>query len=323
MSITSPLASLYTVLQAVRTSAELNAPLLRKNEAATRTVLIDPILRVLGWDTANVLMVEPEKTINSSWRADYALHNSEGKISCLIEAKCLNSDLQHKSVVQQVLGYAFGFGITKIVLTDGMKWHFYDDFKPGDTPLTAGFDIKKDTLATCALLLLTWLDAAHSGHGINIPISSAPKAAFASPSIAHIPEQPKPQKEATDQTAFIGLTHLTTLPALPEQKPRQLRLPDGSVLAIKTWKDILIKTSLYVLQHQPAVTIPYPDKAGKKKFLFGWEKPAAGIGYKETTLYGRPLFIYTNYSAPDCVANTLHALKLLSGKETEAVAVAF
>ncbi|GAB3240775.1 hypothetical protein GCM10027346_35410 [Hymenobacter seoulensis] len=63
MPVSSPLASLVTVLQTVLSSAKGNTDLLRKNEAATRAALIDPILRALGWDTANVQMVEPEKTI--------------------------------------------------------------------------------------------------------------------------------------------------------------------------------------------------------------------------------------------------------------------
>lgn len=311
MPITSPLATLYTVLQNVQASAHANTQVLQKNEAATRTVLIDPILRVLGWDTANVLMVEPEKTINSSWRADYALHNSEGKISCLIEAKCLNSDLQHKSVVQQILGYAFGFGITKIVLTDGMQWHFYDDFKPGATPLTAGFDIKKDTLATCTLLLLTWLDAAQSGHGITPPFSPAPKATFASPVIADSTEKPTPQKAVVEQTEFIELTQLNTLTSLPEQKPRQLRLPDGSVVALKTWKDILHKVGEFVLAQNPILTLPYPDKAGKKTALLSVQRPKAGLSSSTLSYQSKPLFLYTNYSAPACIANALYLLKLV------------
>jgi hypothetical protein len=57
MPTISPLASLYQVLQAVRASAQTHAELLRKSEAATRAALIDPVLRVLGWDTANVRMV--------------------------------------------------------------------------------------------------------------------------------------------------------------------------------------------------------------------------------------------------------------------------
>ena len=44
----SPLANLGGVLRIVRESAISYAPTLRKNEAATRAVLVDPVLRALG-----------------------------------------------------------------------------------------------------------------------------------------------------------------------------------------------------------------------------------------------------------------------------------
>ncbi|NVO85471.1 hypothetical protein [Hymenobacter terrestris] len=107
----------------------------------------------------------------------------------------------------------------------------------------------------------------------------------------------------------------------PGQKPTALQLPDGSVVPIKTWKDVLVQLSLYVIQQRPLTPIPHLDKAGKKTALFSWNKPKEGIGYKETTLHGRPLYIHTNYSAASCVANALHVLRLLP--DTAVAAVAF
>lgn len=310
MSVTSPLASLYTVLQAVRSNAELNALLLRKNEAATRAALIDPVLRALGWDTTNVQMVEPEKTINTAWRADYALRDTAGEIVSLIEAKCLGSDLEKFSVVQQLLSYAFGFGVHRIVITDGLSWHFYSEFKPGNSHSNASFNLLHDNLSVCVLHLIQWLDAAQSGHGITLPVPPEPEAT-AAPVLAKATKQPTPQKAAIEQSEFIELTHLNSLPSLPEQKPRQLRLPDGSVVTLKTWKDILHRIGEFVLAQNPTVTLPYPDKADKKTALLSMQKPKAGLSSSTFTHQGKPLFLYTNYSAPACIANALHLLKLV------------
>ena len=61
MTIQSPLSSLSDILDQVKDSAALYGDTLRGSEAATRAALIDPILRSLGWDTANADMVEVEK----------------------------------------------------------------------------------------------------------------------------------------------------------------------------------------------------------------------------------------------------------------------
>ncbi|MGI4760500.1 MAG: hypothetical protein ACRYF0_07335 [Janthinobacterium lividum] len=60
-----------------------------KNEAATRAVLIDPVLRALGWDTTNLLLVEPERTVENKQSLDYVLKDRSGKIQSVIEAKKL------------------------------------------------------------------------------------------------------------------------------------------------------------------------------------------------------------------------------------------
>jgi predicted type IV restriction endonuclease len=58
MRIQSPLSNLSDVLIQIKDSATRYQTTLKKNEAATRAVLVDPVLRTLGWDTANTYMVE-------------------------------------------------------------------------------------------------------------------------------------------------------------------------------------------------------------------------------------------------------------------------
>ncbi|QNH62755.1 hypothetical protein [Hymenobacter sediminicola] len=297
-------------MQSVYSSAETNASLLRKNEAATRAALIDPVLRALGWDTANVQMVEPERTIGSELRVDYLLHDSEGKPRLVVEAKCLGASLDKHGYVSKVLGYALGFKVQTVFITDGLHWHCYSNLHKGNTEATT-FSLAENDLLPAALHLIQWLDAAQSGYGINLPTPSALEAAVASPVVVKATKQPKLPKEAVVQTEFIELTHLNTLPDLPNQKPRQLRLPDGSVVALKTWKDILHKVGEFVLAQQPAITLPYPDKAGKKTALLSVQKPKAGLSSSTFTYQNKPLFLYTNYSAPACIANALYLLKLV------------
>ncbi|QDA59680.1 type I restriction enzyme HsdR N-terminal domain-containing protein [Hymenobacter jejuensis] len=327
MPISSPLASLYSVLQNIRTNAETNAALLRKNEAATRAALIDPILRTLGWDTTDIRMVEPEKTINTAWRADYALHNSEGKIELLVEAKCLGSDLEKFSVVQQLLSYAFGFGVQKILITDGLNWHFYSEFNPGNQHYGASFNLLQDDLVVCALHLIQWLDAAHSGHGVFAPnneqISYTHSVTLETPRRVEtknvISSEPK-----MPNSHFVELDRVHTLQLQPNQKPTQLRLPDGTVKAIKSWKDILIEACEHLIKQNPTISLPFPDKAGKKTALLSWQKPPQGISSHSLSLQNKPIFVYTNYSASACLANALYVFSKMSASAQQvAPAVAF
>src|SRR5712691_4162587 len=92
MSIKSPLASLVDVIRQAVESADRYGVTLRKNEAATRAVLIDPVLRGLGWDIANTSMVEVEKVLHDT-RVDYALYDPNGDVGVIIEGKALGKTL--------------------------------------------------------------------------------------------------------------------------------------------------------------------------------------------------------------------------------------
>ena len=57
-----------------------------KNETLVRYSLIDPFLRMIGWDTSDPVQVIPEYSTGNG-RADYALIGYDGEIIALIGAK--------------------------------------------------------------------------------------------------------------------------------------------------------------------------------------------------------------------------------------------
>lgn len=75
------------------------AYLLSKNEADTRYVLIDPLLRALGWETENSESVCPEYFLGQG-SADYAIFDKK-KPLVFIEAKPLCQSLQ-QGIVQSI-----------------------------------------------------------------------------------------------------------------------------------------------------------------------------------------------------------------------------
>jgi predicted type IV restriction endonuclease len=102
-----------------------------QTEAATRSALIDPFIRALGYDTSELQEVIPEfgahlniPGIAKDKRVDYAILR-DGKPIILIEAK------HHKDKLiqgfDQLYAYAISTGCRIGILTNGLLWRFYAD----------------------------------------------------------------------------------------------------------------------------------------------------------------------------------------------------
>lgn len=317
----SPVAAFYQVLQQVSASAQAHASLFQKNEAATRAALIDPVLRALGWDTTNVRMVEPEKSLGNELRVDYLLNDAAGKPHLVIEAKCLGSSLDKYGYVGKILGYALALNVQTVCITDGISWHIHSNLQQGKTePIV--LTLAEASLLSAANNLLQWLDAAQSGHGITlVPAVVSPALAERENAPYSIPiEKPAKRvakiKKRPDAPAatFTDLAQVHLLSLQPGQKPKLLRLPNGTIKPISTWKNILLEVCYLVLATNARLPIPFPDKAGKKRFLLATEKPI--VGSSTSALYrNKSVFIYTHYSANDCIANALYATQQLPANQ--------
>lgn len=184
----SPLATLVATLSEVCHQAEQNHVLLSKNEAATRAALIDPILRALGWNTADVRMVEPERTVENKQSLDYVLKSPAGTIQSVVEAKKLGESLDKLGHVGALIGYAFSLKPVSFFITDGLNWHCYSPDHSHYEP-TSIIELRADRLLPAALQLLQLLDAAHGGHGFSTTPAAAPAAAVFAPIIKAQPSQ--------------------------------------------------------------------------------------------------------------------------------------
>ena len=329
MTPSSPITAIYQVLQHVQAVAQADANIFRKNEAATRAALIDPVLRALGWDTANVQMVEPEKTLSNELRIDYLLNDPTGQPWVVIEAKCLGSSLDKYGYVGKILGYALTLNVHTVCITDGITWHLHTHLQHGKSEPVV-FSLLETDLLPAANELIRWLDAAQAGHGIP-PIGNLIESVteVASSQLGKKAEvqriRIKALKEKSDSVSahFTDLTQLNSTSIQPGQKPKQLRLPNGTIKPIAIWKDILLEVCYLVLSTNSNLVLPFPDKAGKKRFLFSFTKPEGGSSTL-TSYQGRPAFILTHYSAADCIANALYAAQqLLPSQRKTNMAVSF
>lgn len=94
-----------------------------KNEEATKTSLILPLLKTLGYDIENPNEVIPEYNVNGD-RVDYSIMKNDAPL-LFIEAKNIDEDLsKHKD---QIETYYNNSDVKIICLTNGLDYEFYSD----------------------------------------------------------------------------------------------------------------------------------------------------------------------------------------------------
>ncbi len=96
------------------------------SEEATKTALVNPLLRALGWDTEDLHQVYPEYP-SVGGRVDYALLIKE-EPRLLIEAKALDANLDDLKWVTQLTTYAVTTGVRWTVLTNGDEYRIYNAY---------------------------------------------------------------------------------------------------------------------------------------------------------------------------------------------------
>jgi predicted type IV restriction endonuclease len=323
MIVQSPLSHLSLTLSQVKASAMQYESTLKRNEAATRAVLVDPVLRALGWNTANTYMVEVERTLAQT-RVDYALYDSNGDVQVIVEAKPLGNDLTHPTILMNLVTYAFTYGLQDIFLTDGLVWHHFTNFQPGNVAPSRILDLKTNNSIDCAAYLVQRLDAAKFWTEEQSIDTLAQQMSDLENIVSDLQKELKQLKLTTSTAANVNLTQsiqaetkelqlgrlidLDDLPDVTGTKPTILRLPDDSVLPMKRWKDILRECCKFALDNNPNLLIPLPDRSGKKVNLLSTTKPAQGVSFIQETYNEQDLFIYTNYDANNSVANSRYIL---------------
>ena len=134
-----------------------------KNEIRTRNILVDPVLRALGWDVSELEDVEVEFGAGKQ-RVDYALLGEKKEPLVLIEAKKLDEELTSKRT--QMLTYCTEVGVRYGVLTDGNCWDLYDVWqkKPIDERKALQVIISSRPPAIAArMLLMLWKESVRDG----------------------------------------------------------------------------------------------------------------------------------------------------------------
>ena len=114
------LASLADTIERLRARIEQHGDHIGGHETRTRVILIDPLLRSLGWDTEDPEMVIHEHRAGSL-KLDYALVD-QGKVIGILEAKALGSRLNDVAWGKYVAELP---RVPVVAFTNGDEWRFF------------------------------------------------------------------------------------------------------------------------------------------------------------------------------------------------------
>ncbi len=96
------------------------------NEQNTKTALINPVLRALGWDVGDLEEVQQEyKRRPRDKPVDYALFILRAP-HLFVEAKALGQNLDDRRWANQIMGYATVAGVEWVVVTNGDEYRIYN-----------------------------------------------------------------------------------------------------------------------------------------------------------------------------------------------------
>ena len=205
------------------------------NEIRTRQVLIDPLLKALGWDVTDPDSVALEYKVGGGF-ADYALL-ADGKPVTVIEAKKLNESLE--SHMMQLLNYAVSEGIKYMILTDGDKWLMYDVFKqvPNHDKLVMHMTISAGQAYENVLKsLMIWNENLISQVDVTDPNQ---------PMIDAVRNRPSPPSESAQPTPEDGWQEITGI--FPDDsRPFAARF-GGSEIEIASWRQLAVEFATWMV----------------------------------------------------------------------------
>lgn len=323
----SPLSALCETLKLVKLSATSYRQQLERNEAVTRAVLIDPVLRSLGWDVANPAMVEVEKPISSPGKTGFLDYHLNADKPIIIEAKKLGEPLENHFV--QLVGYAYTLGIDNLFITDGLKWSHYTNLSPTNQEPIRKIDLglmEESELTKAAAYFVETLDAALFAPEPETEVdvlqekynSLERRLLELDRRIVNMEsggEQIQPSSEPDPADNWLPIDGNWDA---KNRKLTHLRLPNGSILDVRKWGQLLTETCKYCLTTDPTLLekLPIPDKAGRATKLISFDKPP--FASDTFIIDDKTIYVCTNYSANTAVANAAYMFSMFGNTQTKA-----
>jgi hypothetical protein len=271
---------LIDAIERVRERIKKYEDKLKQNEMLTRYVLVDPILRALGWDTENPDQVIPEFQTEVG-RPDYALmHNGEKLI--MVEVKSLKSNLEKAR--DDGFKYCWKNKVPFYIITDGDVWELHDLREMG------GKEIFRVRLSTDS-------PGDIARHLLAIWYPAMPELKPAHKSVVDIYHHNTEYKLISTSEELLSLKKLSEKIRYGQKPPKYIQFPDGKQKEINSWRNLLIEVAKWALPKlQEKNKLPLGKLIHKGK-MRRYEKLSGG--WK----------VSTNFSSKNCVRNAINILK--------------
>lgn len=244
------------------------------SEFRTRILLIDPVLRLLGWDVENpdFVVLEYQPTELNRKSADYVLKNN-GKNVAIVEAKNIDIDIEYWEHREQADGYARYAEVKFFVLTNGIKWLLYErDLMTSLESLKpiVRFDVVHDEPYQCALAAISmWKPnlAFDDGPSEAVePLLISPETA-SNQSISQPDEQE--ERQLSDSSPEDSDNWCTFERKMYPQGTTPIRLKIGTDIdeTVKYWLDVIHKVVAWLIDEERLSVNARPIKIGKQIFI--------------------------------------------------------
>lgn len=231
---------LASKIQAIRSRIETHREYIGGHETRTRQLLIDPLLRELGWDLEDPGQVHLEFKIESG-RPDYALW-SNGMVVAVIEAKTLGKNLENDP--SQVIKYGIDRNIPDLrifVKTDGDRWLIFPLKPVTEAPLN--LSISKQDPFVGAQIIMRLLQRMLSDAVMNA------KAQSGTASSSQKPHSDEDQAKKAAKPDDLGEGWLTFDEVeFKGRSPNLMMLPDGKQVPIRSWKAIWLTIAEWITE---------------------------------------------------------------------------
>ena len=240
-----PLESLLALVHELRERINAHGDKLRQSEALTRYALIDPLLRELGWDTADPELMIPEYR-SGGVSADYALLDNERPVM-MVEAKKLGTPLRD-AVLAQGINYCLMEGTKHFSVTDGQRWEVYETHRPVpiDEKRIVSFDLKDQPPAeVCLQALALWRPTVEAGH---VAAGESPVISSDDHPDSQSGTSPDPKTVQPDPHPSKWQSLLDWNPKQGDDKPVEIMFPDGSKTATEHWYSVAVESAGWLVK---------------------------------------------------------------------------
>lgn len=223
------------------------------NETLVRYSLIDPFLRMMGWDTSDPSQVIPEYSTGNG-RADYALFNSDGEVIALLGAKKLGMGEN----IDQHLAYCLRVPSQYFIATDGNIWELYDAFKKVriQDKIIEKWSILDDPPGEVIKKALTISNFSEFGKGTQSNI------------VRNNETEHHDQDAELPRNTFIEVDRAKRS---PPTRPKKLVIQGEEIHNVSTVREILVAVAEWLIRHGKLNPYDVPIESGPSRYIVNTE----------------------------------------------------